>query len=408
MKIDGFVIEGFANIPHLSLKVDELNTLIAPNGYGKSNVLNAIEFGVKFLSANELERKQMMNSRYLPINETMFGKDFLFEISGVTYFKGAEVHFLYGYQFKWSTEDMKGIIKSEYLKIRSFENQRFKQLISRVSEDECLITPSVAGRCKKSFKVSNTQLALNVIAVSSEMYLYEIVRQIAEMQIPKLETLDNPDSYFSVDDTKGISTLGGMTLSEYLYKLKTEDFGNYSILKDGLLQLIPSLEDFSPEAIHLSNGQEKIYDVTVKEKHCVHTTSIRQLSSGSKRMIFLFSLCVAAKKQNIPLIMLEEPENSVHPRFMENLLISLQNYASDTKILMTSHSPYLVRYLKPEQMFFGLPNDKALAKFAQVNPAKLKYLYQYAGELELTLGEFMFDFMLDLEDDTEKIEKFFL
>lgn len=46
MEIEGFRIEGFANIERVNLKVGEQNALIAPNGYGKSNVLRAIEFGV--------------------------------------------------------------------------------------------------------------------------------------------------------------------------------------------------------------------------------------------------------------------------------------------------------------------------------------------------------------------------
>ena len=108
------------------------------------------------------------------------------------------------------------------------------------------------------------------------------------------------------------------------------------------------------------------------------------------------------------MIMLEELENSVHPRMMENLLLTMQNYAEDTKILMTSHSPYLMRYLQASQMYFGLPKHDGLAHFAQVKPSKLKYLYKYAGDMELTFGEFMFDFMLDVEDDSEKLEKFFI
>ena len=59
MTVRGFVIEGISNIGSLRLDVGSLNALIAPNGYGKSNVLRAIGFGMDFLSATEQEKSQI-------------------------------------------------------------------------------------------------------------------------------------------------------------------------------------------------------------------------------------------------------------------------------------------------------------------------------------------------------------
>ena len=408
MQINGFKIGGFANIKDAHLEIGEINALIAPNGYGKSNVLHAIEFGIRFLTAEDTERQQMMRSRWLPINMNMQSQNFSFGITGSLEMEGEEFVFAYDYNFVWAKGGDEGRIISESLKIKRSIDQRFRQMINRQQTDECLIVPSASGRCNKRFVVSASQLALSAIARSSMMYLYSAAMQVFGIKIPNLETLDNPESYFSVGGGKGVGMLGGMTLSEYLYQLKQSDDDNYAILKDGLIQLLPNITEFTPEVITLPGGQRKIYDVKIKERFCAQPTTILQLSSGSKRIIFLFTLCIAARKQSIPMIMLEEPENSVHPRMMENLLHTLQSYASDTKILMTSHSPYLMRYLQPSQMYFGLPKNDGLAHFTQIAPSKLKYLYKYAGEMELTIGEFMFDFMLDMESEHEKMDQFFI
>ena len=407
MKIDGFKMDGIANIEHADLRTGELCALIAPNGYGKSNVLRAIEFGIRFLTADDVERRQMLSGRWMSINTAIYGKDFSFEIAGRIGTDGDEQEFVYSYQLAWAREGKEGCVVTEALKMKHSGDQRHRQLINRATTNGCLIIPSAAGRCNKPFEVSANQLALSAIALSTGMFLSGIAKEIYDIQVPNLDTLDNPESYFSVGGSRGIQTLGNMTLSEYLYRLKTDDESSYAILVDGLMQLIPNMEDFTPDVVSLPGGQQ-IYDVRIKEKYCAQPTTIAQLSSGSKRMIFLFTLCIAARKRNIPMIMLEEPENSVHPRLMENLLLLMQNYAKDTKILMTSHSPYLMRYLQACQMYFGLPKHDGLAHFAQVEPSKLKYLYKYAGDMELTFGEFMFDFMLDVEDDSEKLEKFFI
>jgi len=344
----------------------------------------------------------------VPINSSSPGKDFSFEISGCMEQGGTEEQFVYSYRCAWAKDGADGAILSESLKVKQPSDQRFRQMISRSAADECLIVPSVTGRCNKPFEVASFQLALSAIARSSTMYLSPMAVLVYGIRVPNLETLDNPESYFSAGGGRGIAMLGGITLSEYLYRLKETDSNNYALLEDGLLQMIPGITEISPEMVTLPDGITRIYDVRVKEAHCIRPTSILQLSSGSKRMIFLFTLCIAARRQQIPLIMMEEPENSVHPRLMENLLLTLQNYGADTKILLTSHSPYLMRHLRAEQMYFGLPSDDGLARFAKVIPSKLKQLYRYAGDMELTFGEFMFDFMLDAESDADIVDKYFI
>ena len=406
MIIDSFIIQGISNIGHVRLDVREMNALIAPNGYGKSNVLSAISFGLMFLSANEETKRQMLRSRYLPINVSIKEKKFHFEILGQINREGRVEMVQYGYECQWADGVVSGYVLSEWLKIKIEGEQRYRQMVNRRDGYYSLIVPSATGRCNKSFAATPQQLSLPVIA-SGGLFLSNLAKEICDIRIPNLNALDNPESYFSIEGNRGISMLGGMTLCEYIFQLKETEADNFSILSDGIRQLIPNLVSFEPDEITLSDGRSKVYDIRVQEKYNSQPTSIRLLSSGSKRMILLFTLCMAAQKQSIPMIMVEEPENSVHPQLMENLLLTLQAYASNTKILMTSHSPYLMRYMQPDQMYFGLPKHDGLAHFAKVNPSKLKYLYRCAGDMELTFGEFMFDFMLDMEADNGKLDTFF-
>ena len=78
-------VGGVTNIGEVSIPLSELTALVAPNNYGKSNVLVAVEFGVRFLTATPSQRHEMMSQRGLiPINTSMAGRTFEFEVTGTS------------------------------------------------------------------------------------------------------------------------------------------------------------------------------------------------------------------------------------------------------------------------------------------------------------------------------------
>lgn len=405
MNLTKICLGGFTNIETVEVDLKEMNALIAPNGYGKSNVMKAINFGTEFIGAAPAERERMMHGEaYLPINVHCYEKPFRYEIEGSMELQGEHILFSYGYEFDWQ----KSQIIREWLKMKCVGEQRFRQLILREDPIKLTYLPSTGQRCTKPMEAEGNILAIAQKETFSRLFYGELTDAISSMQIPRLESLENPDNYFSTDRNACIDFLGGKTINEYIYQLMVDRPDDYALLKDGIMSLNRNLESFTPIEAKLGEGMDStLYDIRIKDRNSVHETSISRLSAGSKRIIFLFTIAMTANMRGLPLLLLEEPENSVHPRLMENLLLLLKSYAEDTKILLSSHSPYLMRYMSVRNLWYGLPNNEGLARFAQLKEKKLRYVLKCASEMELTLGEYMFDFMLDIEDSPERIEEFF-
>ena len=403
MVIDSVEIGGFANIRNVKVVLNDVTALIAPNGYGKSNVLRALEFGSRFITASETERERMMSQEsVMPINRTMLRQDFKIEICG----RSGDVKFEYGFSFRWTIDERRGAVTGEWLRMKQ-EERKFRQAMLRNAEDEFMYLSSPTGRCSSLERLNGFQLALQKMAQDEGLFYIGMVKDVAGMVFPQLDTLDNPETYFSADTTKGIELLDGLTLSGYLFRLKEQNPLAYSVLADGIRQLVPHVTRFEPREIVLADGRTRLYDIVVEERNSAYPTSVRQMSSGSKRMVLLLTLCVAAREKGVPLMMIEEPENSVHPRLLENLLLALHDYAGETKVLLTSHSPYMMRYMMACQMYFGLPADDDVARFARLKEGKVRTISKFASVMELTVGEYMFDFMLDLEQERGKVDSFF-
>jgi len=72
------------------------------------------------------------------------------------------------------------------------------------------------------------------------------------------------------------------------------------------------------------------------------------MSDGTVR--FLAHLLVAFGASPPPLVCFEEPENFIHPHSLELLAHLLKKASTRSQILLTTHSPYLLNFLEPEDI----------------------------------------------------------
>ena len=138
MEITSIKIDGFANLDKIELEIERFNTLVALNNFGKSNVINAIDFGIKFITASDSSRKSMMAYReVIPINKEIANRPFSFEIGLTLKLRGKKEQFInYGYRFEW-IRDRKNTgqrITHEFLKVKEKSDRKFTTYMSRNTE----------------------------------------------------------------------------------------------------------------------------------------------------------------------------------------------------------------------------------------------------------------------------------
>ena len=138
----------------------------------------------------------------------------------------------------------------------------------------------------------------------------------------------------------------GENLSAVLHVLQSEYPDRFREIEDILKSAVPELKELTTGLTAHETGQTY---VRILEKNLTTSIPVWGMSDGTLR----FLGCLAALYSPAPLglICFEEPENYVHPRLLE-LMVDLLKCASErSQVLINTHSPYLVDFLDPGELF---------------------------------------------------------
>ncbi len=412
MKISKIRIDGFKNLIDTTIKFTGLNALIAVNNYGKSNLLKAIGFGNDFIQATDKEKSALMSfQNSVPINKKTANRNFLFEVELEGNFYNKQTTVNYSYSFEWVKEKKKGArIISEVLKIKTEDDTKPSTFINRNLKKQ-FYKSSKTGRCDKPIKITNNTLVLNKLSNYDELYYYEIINALNQLELDFF-TLDNVEKYFVPQSFAYVNESGSYDITEspsigkFFYNLQNEEKDKYNLLIDLILGLLPDIEYIKPVQVNFKSESanddkipfkipEVIYDIRVKIKTNNQETSITNLSEGSKRIFHILTVALIADYKNAQLISYEELENSIHPALLQRLLMIISELTNNTQILISSHSPYLIKYLSLDSISIGIPNKDGAAYFKNIKKSKQSKLLNYAKDSESNLGDFIFDMLVE-------------
>jgi len=411
-------IDGIKNLNGCDLELNNLNALVALNNYGKSNFLQAVDFGIHFLKAQPDEKRGLMTVKNLiPINQHLAERDFWFEIE----FASGEYTGIYNYSFSWPKKSKPAGIVSESLKLKKVDENKLSTYISR-DKGKNSYKSSDTGRCSTPVIIGDHELIINKLNNFDNLFYIPVIKELNNLQIYINEMLDLENIFRFAPDERvdyekdELKLVGSHNVSKFIFFLKERKPDQFELLVDSLKSLIPKIEELDPLEIDLTVERkqnnnsvpfelpQKIYDIIINEKNNNQPTTINSVSSGTKRILLLLTHLISANMNKIPLIAFEEPENSIHPGLLQRLLMVIDSLTDTTKILITSHSPYLIKYLDLDNVILGMPDDQNTAIFKRIKPGKHAKLQKHASSENQSTGDFIFDLLI--EGDNEYLQEF--
>ena len=421
MKIKSISIGGFKNLKQTRIEVDRITALVSPNNFGKSNFLQGIDFALTFLSAGEKSRKMMTSwKKGIPLNSNCADDPFFFEVEFHEPSLGEYQYVRYGFSFTWMRDDASGQrIVDEWLEMRESESVKYTRYLKR---NEGHYRKAKSTNAFRNITLGDYQLAVDTLSSIDDIAYTLVLDRIKHLSFKTCSSLDMDTHYQDVPfelDEPGIPLSYTNDIPKLLNALKETNPERFSLFKEAITTLFPEITDVevvkarfdAPQGLikmfSMKNGdglqsndteippfkwKNEIQKIFVTTKHMNQPMDITMLSAGTKRLFWIMTILFSSNSDT-HLIGIEELETSIHPRLLKQTLELLNEHLGDISLLITSHSPYLVQYLRLERIYIGLPDETGLASFQNIAKNKAKSLVGTSQDLGLSVGEYLFDLM---------------
>ena len=423
LKINKIALSGFRNIAKSSFELNDLIALISTNSYGKSNVLSAIKFGIDFISSNQKVKENMMKwGKGIPLNKELASENYKIEFEMATNIEKEEYIIQYGYEFKWFRNDGTGQqIVEEQLKIKKSSDKRFSLYINR-NEEGAFYKASDTGRCSTKININKNELIINKLKAFDNLFYIEIINRLNSIRFHIERHLDASQLYnknlfvMSDNDTDELDLSNTRSIPRMIYNLKKEYRNKYQLLIDSFMQLFPKITDFRVDELKVKYSKtpntddipfrisNELYQIMVVDKDLNQPINFENMSDGAKRIFLQLATIIIAEIQGYSFVAIEEPENSIHPALFQSYLRIISQFRGDCKIIITSHSPYLLKYLKIEDIYVGVPNTNGVATFEHIKKSAGSQLEKISNQYNMSVGDYIFELLNGNEDDIEELK----
>ncbi len=408
IKIDHIEISGYKNISSANLNLGNFNVIIGPNNSGKSNFIQTIPF-LNFVINSSLDEveKSFSNAYYLmpfnniipSINSDEFLKTFDKSRNGIMKFILVISNtltnriFNYNIEIEWENQGIKSKfkIKSEKLDVKNINKPGKASAI--FSREYNIVNYGSDILSKNVIK--------NVPDYSSVIRVLKIFREMSEDYKDAIDSLDEilktPIFYFSHiellrRDKERLNAFNGRVVAFELEKeiILLQESDKWNIFKEALKNIL-QIEDSTV----LSFG-EKEKNIATKFLYFNHYRTSKTLSDFSDGTILIIALITKILSSKTNLFLIEEPENSIHPKALVDLISFIKSFSENTQFIITSHSIALINKTKIEEIIASSVDGDGSCIFYNISSRK-----ELKNRLKRSLVSFSDELFFSADDNNE-------
>ena len=385
IKIDEIKIKGYKNIKSAELKLGNFNVIIGSNNSGKSNFIQSISF-LNYIINSSLDDVEKSFTKgfgsthfkeIVPLLAAAKAKDVSdFDRTGLIDFElkfsNSDTNRIFEYQLciEWESTVFQNTYKIKTEKLEVKDSKKPGPSTSIFNRNHDIV--------KYGTDFSKMDVLEKVPNHFSVLRLLKIISEVKEDYKDAInsfnEILRTPIFYFShiellKTDKERLNSFNGRVVSFELEQeiIALEEGEKWDIFKESIKDIL-NIEDATVMKLGGESKKDKI--PLTKFLHFTHNGTYKTLSQFSDGTLLIIALVTKILCTKNHLFLIEEPENSTHPKALIDLISFIKSFSENTQFVITSHSIAILNKTRIEDIIASSINDEGLSEFYNITSRK--------------------------------------
>ena len=382
-RIEYLKVQNYRALNNLELKnLTPLTVFLGPNGSGKSTIFDVFAF-LSECFTESLRKAWDRRGRFRELRTRDSTGCIIIELK----YRETSDSSLITYHLAIDEENNRPFIAEEWLHWRrgqSGKGKPFRFLDFKKGEGQVISgeSPDEEGERITEKLESSEFLAVNTLGQFAKHPRVSALRRFITGWYLSYLTADHTRSLPEAGAQERLSPTGD-NLPNVIQYLKEQHPQRLEEILKTLSVRIPRLEKV--EASIMQDGRLLL---EIKDAPFSHPILAKFASDGTLKL--LAYLIVLFDPNPPQLVGIEEPENHLHPRLLPQLAEECRSASANTQLMVTTHSPFFVDSLKPEELWVLYRDEKGFTQAKRT--ADMKGVKQFMDQGALLGSLWMEDF----------------